>query len=196
LSLRKLPPDEFEARAKSVVGAIFASPIGPEPFSSKAPARLVVETPLGGFWLGKDQFSAVCEAASQCGDGMMFVSWARGYLGGPELMPYYTWEIDLDWLSYDAIDDQGIDRDHDIGIPLDRLLYSPSGKWGVQTPDDYAALGGSFEFIQAFKLSYPDWKDALQHLLKRFREARLRGTDMTFAQTLMAHVFGSNAPKI
>jgi hypothetical protein len=195
LLLRRLSPDEFSSEAKPALDACFDDPIGREPFSSHVPARLILETPLRGFWLDEDQFQAVCFAAERCGDRSMYFSWARGYLGGTELLPYHTSEIGLDWAAYDAADDQPIDREHDIGIPLDRLLYSPSGQWCVQTPDIYAAVAGSTEFLQEFKVRYPDWENSLRRFLEGCSEATERGVDMSWARTLLRHVYGDNPPQ-
>lgn len=195
MHLRKLTPKEFDAEARSAFQAVFLDPISKEPFSPQISSRLIIETPLGGFWLGEEQFDAVCFAAAQAGDQRMFCTWARGYLGGLELAPYYTWEIGLDWASYDAVDDQSdIDREHDIGIPLDRLFYSPGGKWGVQTPDVYAAVGGSIEFLRDFRLRYLDWENALSRFLESCANAEKRGVDMTWARILLHHVYGDNSP--
>jgi hypothetical protein len=195
LPLRRLSPDEFDAAAKPALDACFDDPIGREPLSSGIPSRLILETPARGFWLGRDQFNAICAAAERCGDRSMYFSWARGYLGGTELLPYYTWEIDLDWAEYHAADDQDTDRNHDIGIPLDRLLYSPTGRWCVQTPDLYALVGGSTQFLQEFKVRYPDWENSLKRFLKGCTEAKQRGADMSWARTLLRHVYGEDPPQ-
>jgi hypothetical protein len=116
-------------------------------------------------------------------------------LAGPEYLPYYTWQLPLNYAAYDAIDDNPIDKDHNIGIPLDRLLYSPSGSWGVQLPDLYAAIGGSPNFVSQFKQVYPTWRRDAHRFVKSRSQAKERGVDMTWAKTLLQHAYGPSAPQ-
>jgi hypothetical protein len=169
--------------------------VGYEPFAVGISSRLIVRTPLGGLWLDEEQFGGICVAADHSGDGSMFYSFARGYLWCLELARYYTWEISLDWASYDAVDDEDyIDREHDIGIPVERVLYSPTSKWGVQLPDVYAAIGGTHEFLQRFKLTYPDWQGGLTRFLDSCKGANERGVDMSWARILLRHIYGDDPP--
>ena len=120
------------------------------PFQDEVKQRLILHT--RGFWLDGSQFRSVCEAASAVGDEHLLYSDVRGYLGGQELMPYYTWELSLfEYDEYCDSDDEPVNREHDIGIPLDRVLYSPAGDWAVLLPDIFAVMGGWVAFVEQFK---------------------------------------------
>lgn len=166
------------------------------PFLDTVEVRLIVE--VGGFFLSEQQFRAVCEAADAVGDRTVFYSITRGYLAGPEDMPYYTWEVPLfDYAAYYASDSEPFPRERDIGIPLDRALYSPNGHWGVLLPELFALVGGSLAFVERFKTEYPAWHEDYAAFLEARQEAtRGKGIDMAWVPRLLRHVYGDEPPDL
>jgi hypothetical protein len=192
---RKLTPDEFHSSAESALWSVFKSlDFKGEPFRDEVEQKLILD--MVGFWLDEEQFRSVCEAARGVGDEILFYSMVRGYTGGAELIPHYTWEIPLwDYEVYCDAEDEPINREHDIGIPLDRVLYSPSGKWGILLPDESALVGGSENFVRRFKDEYPAWPDDLTAFVaRRLKAARERGVDVTWVPGLLRHMYGDEAP--
>ena len=192
---RRFTPEEFDSRAKPVLdGLIRTFEVYEGPFRDEIKERLLLYTV--GFWLDEGQFRAVCEAATAVGDSRLLYSNIRGYLGGPELMPYYTWELSpFEYDEYCDSDDGPVVKEHDIGIPLDRILYSPSGQWAVLLPDVFAVVGGSSSFVDAFKRSYPEWDGHANMFVEAFLEgARERDADVSWVPGLLSHVYGDDAP--
>jgi len=195
VAVRKVTPDEFATSAKPVLDRLVKTFDWKEgPFRRDLNERLILD--LLGFWLDEEQFRAICEAARSVGDTNLLYSNTRGYLGGPELMPYYTWELSLfEYDEYCDSDDEPVNREHDIGIPLDRVLYSPSGKWAVVLPDELALVGGSHRFMDSFKRAYPQWTTQMDlFVAARLDAARKRGANMAWVPQLLQHVYGDDAP--
>gem|GEM_PF-2936576 len=47
-----------------------------------------------------------------------------------------------------------------IPLVMENALYSSSGKWGVMVShEDHAVIGGTQDFIERFKLHYPNWNE-------------------------------------
>ncbi len=192
---RKLSPDEFHSRAEAALAKVFKSfDFKREPFQDGIDERLILD--LVGFWLDEEQFRSVCEAARAVGDETMFYSMVRGYTGGPELIPYYTSELPLwDYETYCDAEDEPVNNERDIGIPLDRVLYSTAGTWGILLPDEMALVGGSTAFAMRFKDEYRVWPEDLKAFVARRLEAvRERNADMSWVPALLHHMYGPNAP--
>jgi hypothetical protein len=93
------------------------------------------------------------------------------------------------------------------------VLYSPRGEWGVFTPELFALLGGSDEFIRTFQASYPRWAEELTVFIDRFLEAskrpevvvspeppylrldETRRVDVSWVPGLLRHMYGDRAPE-
>jgi hypothetical protein len=196
VAFRRLTPDEFEAKARPVLDRLIRTfDVYEGPFQNQVEGRLILYTL--GFWLDEDQFRAVCESAQAAGDHQLLYTDFRGYLSGPELMPHYTWELSLfEYDEYCDADDGPVNKDHDIGIPLDRILYSPAGQWAVVLPDIFAVIGGSAQFIEQFKTSYPGWREHIGLFVDTFLEgARERKADVAWVPKLLQHVYGDDAPE-
>jgi len=194
-SPKRLSPQQFEKVAELALKQIFKA-LDPEnePFQDKVEEKLILD--LVGFWLNEEQFRSLCVAAQAVGDQVLMYSVVRGYLGGPELMPYYTWELQLwDYSAYCDADDEPPPKEKDIGIPLDRVLYSPSGKWGILLPDLFALVGGSAPFVRRFKEEYARWRQDLDRFIEaRTEAAKKRNADMAWVPSLLHHMYGDDAP--
>jgi hypothetical protein len=196
LVVRQLSPRIFEVRAKPILDKLIRTfDIRQRPFHDEVEARDILDIP--GFWLDEDQFRAVCDAATAVGDKQLLYTMTRGYLGGPELMPWYTWELSLyEYDEYCDAEDEPPNKEHDFGIPLDRILYSPAGEWVVILPDDLALLGGSLRFMESFRTSYPQWPTQVQRFLdSRLELARKRTVDNSWVPDLLHHLYGDDAPE-
>jgi hypothetical protein len=136
-----------------------------------------------GFWISEEQYEVVCAAAGSLGETSLYFSVVRGYRGGPAGLQYYTWELPLhDYEGYCDADCVGfptgsgieVPQEFDLGIPLDRALYSSRGEWGVLMPDVIALVGGSSRFMGRFKQHHPNYNEDLAAFLDRFRAASKR----------------------
>lgn len=196
MEAKRLSEGEWEGRARPAVDAIFKSlNVKEEPFRDSVEKKLIID--VGGFFLDEEQFRAVCLAAETAGDTSLLYSIVRGYLGGPELIAHYTWELTLYEYEDYYNSDEGCWKGApvDIGIPLDRVMYSPSGEWGVLLPELFAVVGGTTAFVERFKAGYPGWAPDCAQFVKQFEEgARLRRVDVAWVPVLLRHVYGENAP--
>jgi hypothetical protein len=193
--LRKLTPEEFFSRAHRPLRAIFRSfEIEALPFQDWISDKMILD--IDGFFLDESEFATLSECAALAGDETLFYSICRGYLGGPEFLPYYTWELELfDYRTYYHADDVSGRQERDIGIPLERVLYSPGAKWGILFPEIVAVLGGSKEFLADFRGKYRRCDEALQVVLDELREgAEKRQADVSWVPRLLRHIYGDDAP--
>ena len=162
---------EFESKAEPALTRVFASVDGyDEPFREQMTERLIldVESPLN-----EDEFQALCIAAAEAGDDRVFFSLTRGYLGGPELIPYYTCEIPVfDYEMYGSAENPPYPKDHDIGLPIESACWSPQGTWGVLLADTFVLVGGEARFVSAFKQHDQGWERHIDGFLKRFSSCR------------------------
>jgi hypothetical protein len=131
------------------------------------------------------------------GDKQLLYTVTHGYLSGPELMPWYTWELSpYEYDEYCDAEVQPRNTEHDVGIPLDRILYSPAGEWAVVLADTLAVVGGSQAFMDALKGAYPQWPTQVQLFIDSCLEAaRRRNVDMSWVPGLLRHVYGDAAPE-
>ena len=192
----RLRPEEFGVRARPILDELIKTfEVYEGPFRESVEERLILYTI--GFWLDDAQYRSVCEAATAVGDKHLLYSDVRGYSGGPELLPYYTWELTpFEYDEYCDADDEPVLKEHDIGIPLDRILYSPSGQWAVLLPDIFAVIGGSLSFVDQFKRAYPEWNRHAGMFVEAFLEgARKRSADVAWVPGLLRHVYGDEAPE-
>ncbi len=191
---KRLALAAFKARAEPALTRVFASFDGcDEPFSTGMTERLILEV---DWHFNESEFQALCSAAAEAGDDRVFFSLTKGYLGGSELIPYYTCEIPLfDYEMYLSADRMPYPKDHDIGIPIESVLWSPQGTWGVLLPDTFVLVGGEARFMRAFKQHYQGWEGHIDEFLKRFSEAAIkRNADVTWVPGLLRHIYGDDAP--
>ena len=114
MSATRFAIEEWEVTGRPALNQVFKSVIVKDgPFQDHVPARLILD--VGGFWLDERQFDAVCSAAQADGDEKLYYSVARGYLGGPELIAHYSWELPLfDYDTYSNADQVPFPKENDI----------------------------------------------------------------------------------
>ena len=191
----RLSQAEFESKAEPPMTKVFASFDGcGEPFREQMTERLILDV---DWYINESEFEALCTASAEAGDDWFYLSLTRGYLGGPELIPYYTCEIPVfDFEMYRSAENPPYPKDHDIGIPIESALWSPQGTWGVLLPDAFVLVGGEARFMDAFKRHYKGWEQHLDKFLEGFSEASsLRGADVTWVPRLLHHIYGDDAPE-
>jgi hypothetical protein len=74
---------------------------------------------------------------------------------------------------------------------LENALYSTSGQWGViLSAEDHAVVGGSKEFMTAFKNSYPQWSLDLEAFASYWSEyGKSRNTDVTWLSDYIDYIY-------
>lgn len=192
---RRLSTVVWHAEAEGPMNAVFRPLTKPpfhQPFQDKISARLIIDCG-DGFDLDERQFHALSAAATDAGDSNVFYSFVRS---GPECASYYTWELPLwDYDAYMAVlDDKDFFLPDRYVAPLDRVFFSPTGRWGILLPELYAVVGGSPSFVQRFKQEYPSWQADLEEFVAGFERARRKGVDTSWVPELLEHVLGSDAP--
>lgn len=188
---QRLDELEFRQEAEPMLRRIFESTdSATRPFLDSIDERLILRDDT--FFLWEDAFLAVSHAAEAIGEDHMLYTILRSG-STPEKL---TWRLPLN--QYDEYDqaDVAIVRKERIGFTLDRVLYSPTGEWGILFPELYALMGGSRAFVAQFKEKYPRWPQDTEEFIEDRRRAHLeRGVDVSWVSELLKHIYGENAPK-
>ena len=194
----RLSPEEFHILAEEALFNIIQSLLtGKEPFiySGEGPFREEVEErfiigDVCAFMLEERIFRAVSRAADAVGDHFLLYSVVRALEGGVE---NNTWKVPL--FDYEGYEMPTLDRGA-RGIPLEQVLYSPSGEWAIISDDDFALVGGSLKFATYLRHEYPEWREGLVEFLDKFRVAAQKpNVDVSWVQPLLRHLYGDGAPE-
>ena len=159
-----------------------------EIFQASFRTGLILE--CGTFRLLPEHFEALRKAARAVGDEFLYLTIL--YTGPPEA---HSWRLPM--LSYAAY----LNAEEEIPrwegfIALERVIYSPTGSWGVCSYDPYSIVCGSNEFLRVFMNVYKDWPRDLAEFVDSMREAQsLRGVNASWVQPLLDSLYGSDAPQ-
>lgn len=95
----------------------------------------------------------------------------------------YHWKIPVEQLSKIT---------HFIG-PLDNVMYSTTGLWGITSGDEnHGLLGASLEFIDELRKNLPSLDDLVLEMLALWDGTRKRNNlKIEWLPPLLEHVFGS-----
>jgi hypothetical protein len=101
--------------------------------------------PTDGPWLTEEQYRAVIVAVRDVGESEYL--WAVVEASTHELVVNERYRCELPgWSAYRR----------QISLPLDATMWSPSGTWGVYVDHErYGLLGGSHQFVSAFRHALP-----------------------------------------
>jgi hypothetical protein len=190
----RLTPEQFASEAEPAFRKVFKTlklrdtRLKEEIFQDNIDVGLVLE--CDAFYLFAGQFAAVSEAARAVGDDHLLYTIL--YTRPPADL---TWRLPpIGYEEYYLAEDR-VDRLEPIGIPLERVLYSPQGKWGVMSYDPFSIVGGTAEFVECVKREYRHWQSDLYEFVKSMREAgSQRGMDISWVQPLLSSLYGPDAP--
>ena len=203
---KRLTPTEWRQRAEPAMRRVFRTlELTEGPFTDEMNHRIILDTD-DDYFLSPAQFEAICMGAREVGDESLFFSVVRGYTSGQEHMPYQTWELPLfgydTYISAEDIDfpeGASVTRPKEIegDIALERILYSPSGKWGVFTPEVFALVGGSAIFMDELKRGYPQWHDDLKLFFERRQKAASKGSEnLSWVRSILHHMYSNRAAEL
>lgn len=125
-------------------------------FNDSIEKRMIL-CPLDGFCLTKEQFEALVGAINTVGDTKINVSEVESETdcfavqGNNDKYQCQHWRLD-----------KGILYNEYFRLPIivENAIFSPNGKWGILiSHEEHAVIGGTDEFINAFKELYPLWEE-------------------------------------
>jgi hypothetical protein len=148
-------------------------------------AEKMIVFPIDGTHLTEDKYHALVQAAAFINDTAFYVSeiempegFDRPY--DPERATHWKSSAACPYAAY-----------RNTTIVLENALYSPSGQWGViLSAEDHAVVGGSREFMAAFKHSYPQWPLDLEAFASYWSEyGKSRNMDVTWLSDYIHYIY-------
>jgi hypothetical protein len=141
------------------------------------PIRIVLY-PTYGYHLNADQFQALADTLSDCGEPDFFMS-----LIEVEPDPFateYNWVCEVPSLS----------EYMDLPLPAENGLYSMNGLWGILVShEDHALLVCHSLFWHAFQQRYPNWKQDQEKFIQAwYRNEKELGSDVQWLREFLAHL--------
>jgi hypothetical protein len=153
------------------------------PFTVTCPSRVLI-FPTRGYLLTDRQFNALATAAKSRGatSGLCVITEALDLSDLPDKSP--THQIDFSsYMSYQKLGNEGC-------ILQENAIISERGDWGVLISQEFhAVLGGSKEFVEVFKGSYPEIESDRQRFITAMHnEATRIGSDISWLPKLVSHL--------
>ncbi|TRY24899.1 hypothetical protein FOI68_15355 [Brevibacillus sp. LEMMJ03] len=164
---------------------IFLGTSPSEPMYQCHIAEKLIVFPIEGMHLTEEQYHALVQAAAFTDDTEFYVSEIEMPDGFDRR---YDPERATHWKSSAACPYQAY---RDTTIVLENAIYSRSGRWGViLSAEDHAVVGGSSEFMAAFRRFYPRWPLDMDAFASCWSEyARSRNTDVTWLSAYIDYIY-------
>lgn len=132
-----------------------------EVFTNSIKHRIVL-CPTNGYYLEKQQFNALMNAALHVGDDRFYLS----EIEGNSFERVENNESQYDFGHWEVACETKYEEYLEAPVVLENAMYSRNTKWGViVSHESHAIIGGNNEFIEKFKEVYPDWKDGLNNFI-------------------------------
>jgi hypothetical protein len=152
------------------------NPFGPA--GNSLMTRRVVLYPTYGYHLEENQFQALVDASSECGEKSFFISEVEH-----EPDPFAT---DHHWVCTSPT----YAEYSNLPLSVENAIYSSSRKWGILiSHEDHGLLASKDSFWEAFQKRYPHWKDDHKKFVEVWRQNEMNlGTDVSWLKDFLDHL--------
>jgi hypothetical protein len=178
--IRLLTEVEFQTEAEPRLREVF---VNDDPYDQPFSPGVQIRKILYEFWyeLEPPLLEAIVTAASSQGDQGFYVSILDRPKVKAQNRPYH-WYVPFSRIkAYRSL----------VG-PLQNVIYSPNGRWGIMASDEHhALLGGPSAFVETIQQSIPDLDHHVYEFLDAWCYNRANyGSTLDWLPGLLRHVYG------
>jgi hypothetical protein len=181
-----LSEEAFQTTAKRALRCIFIRDDPYDaPFAPEIQARRILF--MYDYEMEPPLRDAIIDTAAARGEEAFYYS-ILGYHSSETAMPIYqTWYVPFtDLVSY-----------HARVEPVENVIYSPSGLWGIMSShESHGLLGGTADFIEAIRQRVPDLDQQVVAFIERWNNYKVDyNANIQWLPHLLTHVYGEAEAK-